>query len=226
VTDISTRNFGYLIAYVLPGVVTLAGVSRYSETVRSWFGAAPTGAPTVGGFLFLTLGSVAAGMVVSTIRWMLLDGLHHHTGIQEGHWDFSALEANYKAFEGAVENHYRYYQFYGNMLVAVLVTAYTQWPTWLAFFGDGSHATVAVLVLVGLFFVASRDTLAKYYVRSAELLSPNALERSNIMTNGWHNEEPQVAKEKIAKVRNANKGGKRIAADKKSSSAVVRQQQK
>ena len=159
VIDVSTRNFGYLIAYILPGVVTLAGVSRYSETVRSWFDAAPTGAPTVGGFLFLTLGSVAAGIVVSTIRWMFLDGLHHHTGIPEPHWDFSTLEANYVAFEGTVENHYRHYQFHGNMLVAVLVTAFTQWPVWLAFFGDGCHATVAVLVFIGLFFVASRDTL-------------------------------------------------------------------
>jgi hypothetical protein len=226
VTEVSTRNFGYLIAYILPGVVTLAGVSRYSETVRSWFGAAPTGAPTVGGFLFLTLGSVAAGMVVSTVRWMFLDGLHHHTGIQEGHWDFSALEANYTAFEGAVENHYRYYQFYGNMLVAVLVTAFTQWSVWLAFFGDGCHATVAVLVLIALFFVASRDTLAKYYARSAELLYSNALERSKIMTNGWHNEEPLSAKEKVAKNRSTKKGGKRNAADRKSSAAVVRQQQK
>ena len=46
------------------------------------------------------------------------------------------------------------------------------------------------------------------------------------MTNGWHNEEPQSAKEKVAKNRNAKKGGKRNAADKKSSTAVVRQRHK
>jgi hypothetical protein len=198
VTEASTLNFGLLIAYVLPGVVTVAGLSRFSDTARSWFSASSAGAPTVGGFLFLTLASVAAGLTVSAIRWLALDWIHHHTGVRKPNWNFSALQPNFMAFEGVVENHYRYYQGYGNMLVALIIAAFTQWPKWSALFEHPWQAVLSALILISLFFVASRDSLAKYYARSSQLLSSPKLERSTTMTNGWHKKH-EPAKEITAK---------------------------
>jgi hypothetical protein len=34
--DVTGQNFGLLIAYVLPGLTALWGVSFFSDTVRSW----------------------------------------------------------------------------------------------------------------------------------------------------------------------------------------------
>ena len=64
-TDVSGRNFGLLIAYVLPGFVSLCGMAELSPNMKSWLvtGSMTNGvAPTVGGFLYLTLASVAAGL--------------------------------------------------------------------------------------------------------------------------------------------------------------------
>jgi hypothetical protein len=80
------------------------------------------------------------------------------------------LQQNYAAFQGAVENHYRYYQFYGNMLIVVLLLAIephsrSQWISWPV----GAIVAAAVALL---YFAASRDTLAKYHRRTSTILSP------------------------------------------------------
>ena len=79
--DVSPGNFGVLIAFVLPGFVVLWGVSYFSATVRLWLSGAGT-TPTIGGFMFGTLASVAAGVTVSTVRWLVIDKIHHWTGIR------------------------------------------------------------------------------------------------------------------------------------------------
>lgn len=169
-TEVSAKNFGYLVAYVIPGFVIVASLGLHSETIRSWLSPLPEGAPTVGGFLFVTVASVAAGMVVSAVRWLILDNLHHWTGVPKCSWSISALAQRQAAFETLVEYHYRHYLFYGNGLVALLVTM----PLWLR------HAlaqTTAAILLVGvcalgtLLFLASRDTYQKYVIRSNQLLT-------------------------------------------------------
>jgi len=70
---LSNDNFGPLIAYLVPGTIVLLGLSQFSPAVRVWFAATPADAPTVGGFLYLTLASLAAGMTVSALRWALVD---------------------------------------------------------------------------------------------------------------------------------------------------------
>lgn len=65
-------NFGLLVAFVLPGFTVLWGASYFLETVRHWLAGAGT-TPTVGGFMFVTLASVAAGVTVSS----------HKTGLED-----------------------------------------------------------------------------------------------------------------------------------------------
>jgi hypothetical protein len=73
------------------------------------------------GFLYVTLASVRAGMTVSTVRWATVDPLHALTGIRRPLRNDARLQDRLAAFEAPVENHYRYYQFYANMLVALLL---------------------------------------------------------------------------------------------------------
>ena len=110
---VSTHNFGVLISYLLSGLIALWGASYFSEPIRVWFGTAPANDPTVGGFLYVTLAAVMAGLIVSTVRWMIVDGIHHLTGIPRPNWDFSCFEKKFAAYDMLGEVHYRFYQFYG-----------------------------------------------------------------------------------------------------------------
>ncbi len=163
--DVTNNNFGHLIAYVIPGLTVLWGASHFSPTLQSWLTTNPSDLPTVGGFLYLTLGSVTAGMIVSTVRWLIIDGVHHATGLTEPRWDFSQLARRVDAFESLIRIHYQFYQFNANMLVAI-VFAYAVWkstsPGEIAMIGWEDAAWLLAAVI---FFAGSRDTLRRYYLR-------------------------------------------------------------
>ncbi|MCH7725100.1 MAG: hypothetical protein IH991_01270 [Planctomycetes bacterium] len=130
----------------------------------------PTDVPTVGGFLYVTLASLAAGLTVSTVRWAVVDSIHHRTGIRKPNWDYSNLEQNIGAYDVLVEHKYRYYQAYSNMLVSLVALLFARRYAagfWTSPFGGFD---VGVVVLVLIFFAGSRDTLTKYYARGNMLL--------------------------------------------------------
>ncbi len=167
--DLSDKNFGLLIAYIVPGTIVLVGVAAFSPTVQSWLVSSSPAGPTVGGFLFVTLASVAAGMTASAVRWATVDRLHHRTGVLKPAWDDSKLPERLEAFEAIVEAHYRYYQFHSNTLVAMLF-AYAAWRPTLG--PRHFSSDLGVLVLSAIFFAVSRDNLRRYYGRAAVLLGP------------------------------------------------------
>ncbi len=168
-SNITRDNFGPLIAYLVPGATALWGSSLFSATIRAWFASAPPDTPSLGGFLYLTVASVAVGMVVSAVRWTIVDSIHRLTGLPLPELDFSMLGKNVEAFNLLISIHYQHYQFYSNMLIA---TAFSYacyriqsgglWP--VGFLDLGFVAIELV------FFVTSRDTLKKYYSRSQQLL--------------------------------------------------------
>jgi hypothetical protein len=105
-------NFGLLIAFMLPGFMVLWGASYFSETVRIWLSASSDSAPTVGGFMYVTLASIAAGVTVGTVRWAVIDTIHRWTGLPQPAWDFSRLQDNVAAYNVLNEIHYKFYQFH------------------------------------------------------------------------------------------------------------------
>ena len=121
-TTVSGRNFGYLIAFVLPGTLMLLAIAVGSPEAKAWLMAiaTPPEGGTVGGFLYLTLAAIGAGLTASTIRWAAMDPVHHATGVKRPVWDDSQLQAKLGAFNAVVENHYRFAQFYGNSLVGLV----------------------------------------------------------------------------------------------------------
>src|SRR6185437_14063090 len=144
------------IAYILPGGVCLLGFSGISEPVRSWIVAAPAQGPTFGGFLYLTLAALAAGLTVSAVRWLLLDSLHHLTGVRRPRFDDAKLPDRLEAFNYIVENHYRYYQFYSNTLLAV-VLAYVARRLGVSSAPDFRVSyDIGICVLCGVLFFGSR----------------------------------------------------------------------
>jgi len=165
VKDLSTRNFGLVISYLLPGLTALWGVSYFSPAVQIWLGSRPADSPTIAGFLYLTLAAVGAGMTVSAIRWIVLDRIHHWTGIRRPDFDYARLESNIQAFDLLVRHHYDYYKAYGNGLVSVLFTYFSHRAA-TGFWTTPIGAVDLGCLLLGLvLFVASRDNLRNYYRR-------------------------------------------------------------
>ncbi len=178
-TSISDSNFGPLVAYLVPGATALAGLTPYSATLRSWFAATPADAPTIGGFLYLTLAALACGMTISAIRWAVIDTIHSRTGLRAPTLDFSRLPGNVDAYSFLVSVHYRHYQFYSNMIVAAAI-AYAGYYVSFAPRTVGSTELV-FLVLEVIFFMTSRDTLRKYYKRGEQLLTSHTPSPSGII---------------------------------------------
>ncbi len=169
VQSISDHTFGPLIAYLVPGATTLAGLSPFLPTVQSWLASSPTSPPTVSGLLYLSLASVAAGMSVSAVRWATIDTVHARTGLPPPDLNFASLPGKIEELRLLIEIHYRHYQFYANMFVAVLIAylGYRVHFGWRAF----DMCDLALLVLEPVFFLTSRDTLKKYYTRSEQLFT-------------------------------------------------------
>jgi hypothetical protein len=166
--SVSNDNFGPLIAYLVPGMTVLAGESPFSPTFQGWFATASAAAPSLGGFLYVTVASLAVGMTLNAFRWALVDTVHRLTGLPPPALDFSGLGENVEAYVLLIEVHYRHYQFYANMLIATAV-AYASYRVRLGGLAVG-WVDLGVLVLESVFFVTSRDTLRKYYSRSRQLL--------------------------------------------------------
>jgi hypothetical protein len=158
-------NFGLLIVYVIPGFTALQGLPSPSSLPAAKTLISSGGESSLAGFLYVTIEAVTAGLIVSAARWLFLDSLHHRTGVRRPTLDFGSLDRNVAAFELLVTGHYWFYQWYANMLVA-LVWAYAT----LADVRPGRGWAYGLLI--ALFFVASRDALKKYYERVGDLLRP------------------------------------------------------
>jgi hypothetical protein len=168
--SLSNANFGPLIAYLIPGVTALLGISEFSPAVRAWFAAPPADAPTISGFLYLTVASLAVGMTVTAIRWAVVDTVHALTGLPPPQLDFSRLAGKVDAFNLLISIHYVHFQFYSNMFIATAI-AYGCYRVHSGVFSSPGWVDVLFIVLELIFFATSRDTLRKYYDRSRQLLS-------------------------------------------------------
>ncbi len=163
--DVHSQNFGLLIAFVLPGFTLLLGLAEHLPIVRDGLGAAPDTSPTVGGFLYMTLAAVTLGLLVSTVRWLLVDTLLYVCGLRS---PLRALEPERTAqFDIVVQQYYRHYQFHANLLVALPIAG----ALWQAARDTWQPWTLALVVILELILAAGAwDTLAKCYRRLGEKL--------------------------------------------------------
>jgi hypothetical protein len=173
-SDAIDKHFGVVIAFWLPGFILLWGLTySFPELSKLLPNSTETETPTVGGFLYATLASLAIGLMVSALRWMLVDTLLYRlTRVKKPNIDFAKLKDGnaYSAFQGVVENHYRYYQYYSNALVSVVVAFVAFW------FVHGIRQVsllmwTALVVACASLLLASRDCLVKYCTRAEQVAS-------------------------------------------------------
>lgn len=207
--ELSARNFGLVIAYLVPGFITVISVAGVVPGVGIWLATSSDGQPSVGGFLYVTVASVAAGMLVSSIRWLVIDAIHHRTGIIPPRFDFTQLQGNLAAFGLLVDFHYRYYQFNANTAVAIAFAYCVRLAGGCAWCGGIGWVDFGFVIIEVVLFATSRDTLRKYYARASDVLhGTERAERSDTMSNGCGKEHgPKKTATKPAEPTQAKGGG-------------------
>ncbi len=159
------------MAYLLPGTTAFLGIGMFSETVRVWIGTPATSSPTVGGFLYATLASLAVGLIADRVRRLTIDRLHHATGVRKRPWNYRVLAENLDAVEFVVSNQFRYHQFYGNLSMCA---AFTYGVALLTEYTFAWGWSVAFIGLQAVLLMGSRDCLNNYYRRLEDVLGVEA----------------------------------------------------
>ncbi|PCI09701.1 hypothetical protein COB72_05545 [bacterium] len=163
------RTFGILIAYILPGFVMLWAIAQVSPVLEVWLTGTEVATPVLGGVVYVTAASIIVGMTLNSIRWLLIDSLHHMSGLRKPVLDDAKLQTNLEAFTRLVEDHFRYHQFYANTALAV-VFGYPIWRSSESWFEQPIFFDVGIVILVFILVLSSRDALSRYYSRSEQLL--------------------------------------------------------
>lgn len=158
------------MAYVLPGFTAIHGLPIIANSSAVWGTAASAADASFTTFVSGTVEAIAVGLTVSVVRWLIVDTLHHRTGLRPPPWDFALLDDNVAGFELLVHIHYWYYKFYANMVVALA------WAYVTGGYALGLRGGLYGLLMI-LFWLGSRDALRKYYERAGRLLDARAKTR-------------------------------------------------
>lgn len=168
--DTLTKGFGYLIAYALPGFVALAGVAFVLPDAGTLLRVARDGNTSVGAFLFVVCIGIGAGVFLNGVRALTIDRFlpkppaGQRTPETEG------------VYQNLLAQHYNYFQFYGNLIPAVLVfvvgwAVSARTPVWTWSTAGRASGTVVVEVIL---FLAARHALNRLHQKIGDLLSQPA----------------------------------------------------
>lgn len=178
--DTLSKSFGLSIAFFIPGALGLYAVSFFVPVVREWFGAAADAQATVGGFLFVMLGSAGMGVFISGIRWLVLESNY---GIKYFGWRYApdppqgldlarrkdqACEA---AYQDLLFRHYQFYQFYANIPFALALT-YVAWAVVSpnATLERGLWLAILMVIADAVLLVSGKHAISRYDYKIRELL--------------------------------------------------------
>ena len=183
------RAFGLAIAFLGPGMIVLYATSAHVPVLESWFNATSRGQTTIGSFLSMAIAASAAGVFVSGVRWYLVEKwIKNATDVPTEHETAGRREAETElAYQNIRNQHYDFYLFYANTLVALgvlwLCWLPSQFPPLPAWVWESTAtpvlATAAGAATARVLFAAATDSYRRYQNKRAELLKTN---RSNSPT--------------------------------------------
>jgi len=160
-------DFGSSIAFFLPGVVALYAVGDISPWVASWFVQVLDKDLTFGASVLIVLGGLLAGIIVSGFRAFLLDWIHLKTGVKPRALNYRVLanKETLEAYKEAINNTYRFYQFYGNTVLSLTFFLFARFVA--ASLPIRTHKIqfgVTVLLIVVLFIQSRRSLRSTYNI--------------------------------------------------------------
>lgn len=171
--DITSTSFGFIIAFLLPGLVGLYGVAFWSPPTRQILRTFLTVQSNVGLFLLAILAALIIGLLVTAFRALIFERWFHNLDHLDPA-DFAGLatEAKLVAFRAAIDEHYRYHQFWGGMTV-VMPVSYVGWikESWNALSAASILLTFVVFMVVEVVSAwAAVDAYQRFVARAGRIL--------------------------------------------------------
>ena len=171
------KSFGLVIGFLVPGLIGLYAMSLHIPAFQSWFTAATVAQTTVGGFLLLIISSAGMGVFLSGVRWYVLENVIKK-GTSTSH-DIAQRRTTQTelVYQNMRRQHYDFYLFYSNTLVALVVL----WASWLprqlstawpfSMITARLVVNAVLMVVVGLVLYASaKDAYRRYQEKRAAVL--------------------------------------------------------
>src|SRR5258708_34272697 len=122
-------DFGIVIAFILPGSVAVYGLRYVSPRISALWSMLESGQVVIGPLILLALATLAVGLIVSSLRVVLLEPIFHVIGVRQEQVDYQKLaNADQREFfKEMIKNVYRYEQFYGNTFLALLLCSFLRY---------------------------------------------------------------------------------------------------
>src|SRR5271169_3932821 len=105
---ISSKQFGLIVAFLIPGFIGLAGLLPLMPIVSEWLRPVNLGDFGIGPTIYALMAATAVGMILSCVRWLVIDHLLQWSGIPAPAWDFRQLENRLEALDYLSDNHYKF----------------------------------------------------------------------------------------------------------------------
>jgi hypothetical protein len=147
-------SFGLLIAYFLPGSITVFALGYLVPDVSAALSTLKEGDKVAGVSIILAVMCLVSGLIIDSIREVALNGFFYGcVGIEHNSPQIEKLKnkEKYEAFLGVIDNYYRFYQFSGNTFIAAIFLVITRY----AFGGASYFSTTADGALTVLSFLVS-----------------------------------------------------------------------
>jgi hypothetical protein len=169
----TSLKFYDLIAFVLPGFASLFSIRYFSNYINQLIIQITSSEPKINHVIILLIVSLICGLIISAIRNLILDKIQFWTGVKEQTTDYSKLksEGTQKLFDAAVNNIYRFCQFYGNIFITIfahlLIYIFNHWKH-----NDLKSYTVTgiIIIIEVILFINHRSLLKEIQVVKKEIV--------------------------------------------------------
>jgi hypothetical protein len=179
--DVTTRSFGLLIAYLLPGLACFCCVALFSSEFKGLLSSFITSESNMGSFFFVLVLSLLFGLILNALRWFIYEKCFPLGSELPPECFLKLGEANrVLAIHNTIDENLRYHQFYASVslvlpifIVTIAFKVFTYLPKDLGLcqrFG----VVVILLVLLGFLEIvtifAAREAFCRYVTRSKAVM--------------------------------------------------------
>ena len=167
---IYSSSFGLVIAFLLPGFIAFYGMINWIGNFNIIYNNLFISSSFLGAFSLIIVISLILGLIITSIKWVLYENIldKSQTLDDNSFKDIGSNRDKLIAFRAAVDEHYRYHQFWSNTSIAIF-------PSYVHIFIDlcNNHkywflilSLILVLSLEILLFFSAKEAKKKYIIRA------------------------------------------------------------
>ena len=169
-------NFGLVIAYLIPGFSATYALAPHVKAIDALLGGSER-VPSANAVVPLILMAVAVGIIINAISEVAIRPLIHRSGVKQPKVDTEKLTSEgRRRYDRMIENHFRYHQFFSNMLVSVLLLG----PVWLLWpLHNNILRNASLPMVVVALFLTARKALFHFYTGRSTLSDEDSESQSS-----------------------------------------------